>query len=50
MCKLNTSIRVDAKRLGIPNFQLIELDELYHREHGYDKSPESMKELLEVVV
>ena len=48
MCKLNTSIHVDAKRLGISNFQLMELDELYHQENGTSK-PENFIDLLEVV-
>jgi len=49
VCKLNTSIRVEARRLGIPNYQLVNLDEEFHRAHGYDKHPESLIDLLEVV-
>lgn len=48
LCKLNTSIRVDAKRLGIPNYQLMALDELFHQENGNSK-PENLIDLLEVV-
>ena len=48
LCELNTQIRVDGKRLGIPNYQMIELDQLYHEENGY-KKPESFMDLLDVV-
>ena len=48
MCDLNTSIRVDAKRYGIPNYQLIELDRIYHEENG-EHPPQSLVDLLEVL-
>lgn len=48
LCKLNTSIRVDAKRIGIPNWQLIELHEEYHRING-KQNPMDIRELLGVV-
>ena len=48
MCKLNTSIRVDAKRFGISNIQLIELDELYHQENGINP-PNNLIDLLDVL-
>ena len=49
LCKLDTSIIVDARRYGIPIFQLLELDRVYHEEHGYNRKPSSLNDLLEVV-
>jgi len=48
LCKLNTSIIVDAKRYGIPFYQLLELDMEYHRING-DQHPQNLLDLLEVV-
>ena len=49
MCEVNTSIKVDAKRFNIPNWQLVELDVEFHRQHGYDVNPKNLIDLLEVV-
>jgi hypothetical protein len=48
LCRLNIGIRTDAKRLGIPNWQLIALDEEFHRVNGKNP-PKSFIDLLGVV-
>ena len=48
MCKVNTSISVDAKRFGISNYQLEELHNEYHRVNG-KHPPNNFIDLLEVV-
>jgi len=45
---LNTAIRVDAKRYGISNIQLIELAKLYFEANG-KHPPENLGDLLGVL-
>jgi hypothetical protein len=45
---LNTSIRVDAKRYGIGNLQLMDLAHLYYQNNGKCK-PRNLFDLLKVV-
>lgn len=48
--KINTNLKIDAKRFGITNLQLIDLLDEYFREGG-EKPPEKIvfKDLLKVV-
>ena len=50
MCKLDTCVIVDAKRLGIPGWQLMMLHEEFHRVHGVRCKPKGFLDLLEVVM
>jgi hypothetical protein len=46
--RLNTAIRVDAKKYGISNGQLVNLTNLYYQENG-KMEPRNLIDLLRVI-
>lgn len=46
--RLNTPIRVDARRYGISNSQLVNLTNLYYQENG-KQEPRDLIDLLRVI-